>query len=306
MMPQSRKRKPVDQDVASSSAGAGAAVYPETTDADGADGGGGSRGDGGDGARAKTRSAGDSMDETETSPPRNKRARTNSEALKEQKKGDGSAVNGKNSSLSLAPASRLPKADDDEGGGGRGQGAPPAVDAVGTRASARRNAANGDVKGKGRAGDAATPGNMRRSPLVTPGQQQGENLTEEERRLEARRRGRKARSPYVHGGERVDPNAGLPTSIRPAAVLGGLGGKAGADGGGRRESMIADATKTPSKVSVVFSLGGFVLYRVACFFIALCVETMMARCALNVAGMFLLPISVARGSGGQVYCSDWR
>lgn len=254
LTPQSRKRKPIDQGVvASGSAGGeGEAARSGAVDANGAGGRDGLNGDGGAGARAKAGSAGDPVvDETETSAPRNKRARTNSEALTVKKERGGNAANGKDSSLNLTPASRVPKADDDGGGGsgGTGQGAPPAVDAaVVTRAGARTARANGNGKGEGgTSGDTAkAAGN---GVAATPGQQQRENLTEEERRLEARRRGRKARSPYVHEGERVDPNAGLPTSIRPTAVLGGLGGgsKAGGDGG-RRESVIADATKTPSKV----------------------------------------------------------
>lgn len=86
------------------------------------------------------------------------------------------------------------------------------------------------------------------SPPATPGRQRDSGLTEEERRLEARRRGRQARSPYVYGGGRVDPNAGLPKSIRPPARSGISAGEGSVGGGGGESASFAVPARTPTKV----------------------------------------------------------
>lgn len=255
--PGSRKRKTVGQDAIGNSGDSEAIADPVEMETDGAGEGRLESNDAplGGGAQVGADAGDAPLDESATAPPRTKRARTSSEGLVQPSGGRGNADD-KNDAL-RTPAVVGSNKDDGNERSGDPQSLPADVRPRTDVASAEHRSAdvgNGDAKGRHGNGDntddaggsaGLKPASTARAAPATPGREQ-ENVAEEAKRLEARRRGRQARSPYVYGGGRVDPNAGLPKSIRPPAVTDGFGG----EGGG--ESVFAGPPKTPTKVSAGF------------------------------------------------------
>lgn len=198
----------------------------------------GSGGGGGAGLR-------DDHDDT-TSPPRTKRARTSSEGLLQQQSEDKENTTSSGAPTTLKTAAGKAAEDTPRRDRGKGIRTEEAGSSEGKQNEGTLDGAKDD-RTPGGVGTAGLSGDSNREP--------GHDLTEEARRHEARRRGRQTRSPYVYGGGRVDPNAGLPKSIRPSAVGGGaIGGDGDAEGGGNSgssgvgESPFAGPPRTPSKV----------------------------------------------------------
>lgn len=220
--PGSRKRKTSDaHDSGTAAAGDGNAAAAGT----GADGsghrGGGKNDTGGGGAeKGGARAQGnDTSDEPAVEPHRTKRARTNSEVdrlAKQQQHSSPASAPGKSGSSPHPPAS-ADKAGDANRRTPSSSPRPPSAPA----------ATSGGTPGKGKdgtGGGKTDAGVANGAPTTPGGGGKDDTLAEEARRLEARRRERSARSPYVYGGVgRADPTAGLPKSVRllPAAFARG-------------------------------------------------------------------------------------
>lgn len=233
-----------------------------------------------DSARASADSAaaaagdGDASDEAGSAPPRPKRARTSSEGFLEINGGRAKGDVGNASPRKPAVGGTMAGGTGGGSGGGRGGGCSggggssldhqrngPLAVPVKNGLAEVKDCGNGNGSSYGVGGGSngsgsngsdgiarvggeapATPVSALREAPVTPaGGQDSSRMTEEERRLETRRRGRQGRSPYIYGGGRVDPNAGLPRSARPPAVGGG-------ESGGSTGPAAAASAKTPSKV----------------------------------------------------------
>lgn len=185
-------------------------------DTDGAAGGNtvGAEKNGSSGVGAAQASS-DSSDEPAIEPPRTKRARTSSEGgglsqqqQQQQSSAAAAAVGGKSGGSSPRP----------------GQGnishqasssSSSSLAATATTTSTTPTKRKGGIGGGSGKAETGAPG----TSVGGRGQEEDTLAAEEARRLEARRRGRQARSPYVYGGGgRVDPNAGLPTSARPPPI----------------------------------------------------------------------------------------
>lgn len=246
--PGSRKRKTSDaQDSGATAAGDGAsggtAAASTTADGNGRRGGGKSNGTnvGGAGKDGAGAQGNDPSDDLALSPPRTKRARTNSEVdrlAKQQQQSSPAPGKSWSSPHPPAAANKTGQADRQASFSSSSPaatyGSTPAKGKDGTVGKEDASVANGG-------GALTTP---RRSG-------HGDTLAEETRRLEARRRELSARSPYVYGGVgRADPNAGLPKSVRPPPAA--FAREGGEVGGG--DSKAATPAKPAPKVRAAFLL----------------------------------------------------
>lgn len=174
-----------------------------------------------------TSTTGENDDEASAllSPHRDKRARTNSEALFDQTQQQNG---GKDDSDVAAPTTAGTPASSKAGKDNVAK----AADAGGANISGNKSKADPESAGEAGKGkekntengprggivDATVAPTAMATALATPGKSRFDNPTVVAgRQMEIRRRDRhlSGQSPYVRGGGRVDPNGGLPTSIRP-------------------------------------------------------------------------------------------
>lgn len=256
--PGSRKRKTSDDQGNEAAAGDGSGSAMKTaasaTDTAG-DGGRGKGQAGADGGADKGEAGGqpsDPSDEPAVEPHRTKRARTNSEILRlAQQQRQQQSPPPPTAAAATGGKDGSPRAANGTGHGVQASPSPAAAVAATT------------AKGKADAGAAAVAADAGGAPGATSSGggrgQEDARAAEEARRLEARRRGHQSRSPYVHGGVgRVDPNAGLPTSVRPSPADLALGGgrrEAGDGGDGETKSSGTPAKPPAPKVcTAIFSM----------------------------------------------------